>query len=995
VRSDRWSVLVPPARAAALSGAALVGAAVAPDAVHAQTNHVNQLVRLDGGTALAAGVSRSASAIGDFDGDGDLDLVVTGYANKQGTLTLYENDGTGSFTVATDHTDGVFTGVFGGSVVAADFDGDSDLDLFVTGIAGYDHTATLYENDGSGSFSVATDHTEAGLEGVYNTAVSVGDFDGDGDLDLLVMGSDNNYNYITTVYENTGQNGGSGTIDGTTFQDVGAGLTGGTSGLTSAGDFDGDGDLDLFVAGDTYSSGAFATIYENTAQNSGSLGAGTFAAVQSLTPVYSGSSSIGDFDGDGDLDLLVTGFENFDAVAATLYENTGQNGGAGSLDGTTFQPAGAGLRGVGYSATAVADVGGDGDLELIVTGYSVESPNPTTTIYVNVGSLNFNPFSDDFFTRVRDGSLSVGDLDGDGDTDVVVTGGDESGTRTATVHDNTSAARLTITGAAGADGTDAGWRMVSFPAPITLGEIEDDFGFDFQTGLASGNVAYVWDAIAQQWDPLENDDDVIEAGQGVLLFLFDDADDPIEPEPNGLEIVTTGVDDRDSDVTLEGLGTGQFVFIGNPYTRAYDLTDLNLDGTDFSQVVQVYDPATETFDLLTRGADPVAAMQGFVIQRNQPGQGPTSLTFGTDGILPGPGTFRGTGVPAPESEAKTVPTTAIDLALTVERDGHTVARDNARVFFHPDAAAGWDPYEATQLLPPEVDVYATLTSPVLRDGALVRRTQAARPRTDDPVQLPLSVAAVGADGTATLALDGPLPDAWTVELEDTATGTRVDLSAGGYAFALADGDGEIAAPEESRFVLHVTPEAALPVELTGFDARQDGEGALLTWTTAAEQNNAGFEVHRMIGDDGMFEVLGFVEGAGTTSRRQAYRFRTDRLPAGTHRFRLKQLDTDGSAEFSPTISVEVTLAETYRLTAPSPHPARDGAVVHLTVEQAQRVRVSVYDVLGREVELLVEDVLAPQTEHPIRVGDDLPAGTYFIRVAGERFTATERLVVVR
>ena len=190
---------------------------------------------------------------------------------------------------------------------------------------------------------------------------------------------------------------------------------------------------------------------------------------------------------------------------------------------------------------------------------------------------------------------------------------------------------------------------------------------------------------------------------------------------------------------------------------------------------------------------------------------------------------------------------------------------------------------------------------------------------------------------------------------------------------------------------------ALPVELTVFTAQRDGDGALLTWATASEHDNAGFEVQRLNGPPGSdrYEALGFVEGAGTTTRAQTYRFAIERLPVGTHRFRLKQVDTDGAFAFSDVAALDVTINKTYRLVAPHPNPARGSATLRLAVEQAQVVAVTVYDLLGRTVETAFRGTVPAQTERSIRVGDGLPAGSYFVRITGARFQATKRLTVVR
>ena len=209
-------------------------------------------------------------------------------------------------------------------------------------------------------------------------------------------------------------------------------------------------------------------------------------------------------------------------------------------------------------------------------------------------------------------------------------------------------------------------------------------------------------------------------------------------------------------------------------------------------------------------------------------------------------------------------------------------------------------------------------------------------------------------------------------------------------------------------------DGVIPVELTRLTATPDAGGVLLEWTTAAETQNAGFEVERQsVGEgntssnaasgdaasgdaaSGDWTTVGFVEGAGTTTEAQAYRFRAEGLPVGTHRFRLRQLDADGTATLSAPVAATVRLAEAYRVTAPAPNPAVSGATMRLAVREAQPVRVAVYDVLGREVRVVFDGPMSAQQPTTLRIGEGLPAGQYFVRAVGERFSATERLTIVR
>ncbi|PSQ71118.1 MAG: hypothetical protein BRD31_03020 [Bacteroidetes bacterium QH_2_64_26] len=188
--------------------------------------------------------------------------------------------------------------------------------------------------------------------------------------------------------------------------------------------------------------------------------------------------------------------------------------------------------------------------------------------------------------------------------------------------------------------------------------------------------------------------------------------------------------------------------------------------------------------------------------------------------------------------------------------------------------------------------------------------------------------------------------------------------------------------------------AALPVELARFDAVVEGETAVLTWTTASETNNAGFGIEHRRGD-GAFETMAFRDGAGTTSASQTYRYRTPALAPGTHTFRLRQEDLDGSATYSDERTVERTLSDAYSVSPVSPNPVSDEATVSVAVQEAQDVRVGVFNVLGQRVARLHDGPVAANDPTTLTVGTDLQSGVYFLRIKGDSFSATRKFVRVR
>ena len=223
----------------------------------------------------------------------------------------------------------------------------------------------------------------------------------------------------------------------------------------------------------------------------------------------------------------------------------------------------------------------------------------------------------------------------------------------------------------------------------------------------------------------------------------------------------------------------------------------------------------------------------------------------------------------------------------------------------------------------------------------------------------------------------------------------VSLDLTGTALATLHFELDSNAGAENLYVDHVVfSDGALPVELTTFTARLDGDDALLAWQTASETGNAGFEVQTR--DDGAWRTLGFVPGAGTTTETQNYAFRVDALAPGTHRFRLRQIDFDGASAFSPVVELTVELPEPYRLTAAYPNPFNPRTSFELIVRRSQRVTVSVFDMLGRRVATLFDGPMAANEVRSFSFeGAGLPSGLYLYRAEGETFSATRRMTLLK
>lgn len=224
----------------------------------------------------------------------------------------------------------------------------------------------------------------------------------------------------------------------------------------------------------------------------------------------------------------------------------------------------------------------------------------------------------------------------------------------------------------------------------------------------------------------------------------------------------------------------------------------------------------------------------------------------------------------------------------------------------------------------------------------------------------------------------------------TAAGSSLQLTGTGTQYADFVWAGE---SDDSPGLVN-TGQMGLPVELISFTARTNGPEVLLEWATASETGNAGFEVQHLRA--GIFQPVGFVEGHGTTTYARQYRYQMADLQPGHHRFRLKQVDLDGTVAYSPEVEVAVELATHYALGAAWPNPFNPQTQFEVTVRETQPVTITLYNLLGQSVAELFRGELAANVPHTVRIdGTGLASGVYVYRVQGTHFLATKTVTLAK
>ncbi|OIP55527.1 MAG: hypothetical protein AUK34_12920 [Ignavibacteria bacterium CG2_30_36_16] len=191
---------------------------------------------------------------------------------------------------------------------------------------------------------------------------------------------------------------------------------------------------------------------------------------------------------------------------------------------------------------------------------------------------------------------------------------------------------------------------------------------------------------------------------------------------------------------------------------------------------------------------------------------------------------------------------------------------------------------------------------------------------------------------------------------------------------------------------------AIPVEFTSFIASSNESTVTLNWATATETNNRGFEVERKTTGD--FQVVGFVQGNGTTTERQNYSFVDTDLNEGTYTYRLKQIDFDGRTDYSDLVEVIVSVPKVFSLEQNYPNPFNPSTKINFSLAVDAKVSLKVFDVLGQEVMTLVNGQMAAG-RHDVQFNAvGLNSGVYFYRidatgVDGNNFSSVKKMILTK
>jgi photosystem II stability/assembly factor-like uncharacterized protein len=195
-------------------------------------------------------------------------------------------------------------------------------------------------------------------------------------------------------------------------------------------------------------------------------------------------------------------------------------------------------------------------------------------------------------------------------------------------------------------------------------------------------------------------------------------------------------------------------------------------------------------------------------------------------------------------------------------------------------------------------------------------------------------------------------------------------------------------------ILRYDPHGFVPVELISFNSSVSGNEVTLKWITATELNNSGFEIEKR-SSSGDWQKIGFVAGSGTTTENRSYIFTDNALDPGTYYYRLKQIDYDGSFEYSDEIEIEVAVPFEFALEQNYPNPFNPTTKIKYSVPNDVLVNIAVYNVLGEKVADLVNTIQKTGNYEINFNANELATGLYLYRMEAGQFVSVKKMLLLK
>jgi hypothetical protein len=763
--------------------------------------------------------------------------------------------------------------------------------------------------------------------------------------------------------------------------------------VSSAGDVNGDGFSDVIVGAPLFESPELGEgrvfVYHGSATGLSTTPNWTAESNQAGARFGWSVSSAGDVNGDGFSDVIV-GAPEFDSPEANEGRAFVYHGSATGLSTTpswTAESNQAGAR-FGWSVSSAGDVNGDGFSDVIVGAHRFDNPElDEGRVFVYHGSatgLSTTPSwtaeSNQALAQFGNSVASAGDVNGDGYSDVIVganlfDNGETDEGRAFVYHGSATGLSTTPSWTAESNqaGARFGWSVSS------AGDVNGD-GFSdvivgarlFDNGETDEGRVFVYHGSATGLSTTPNW--TAESNQGNAQFGYS-VSWAGDVNGDGFSDVIVGAPLFDSPEANEGRA---FVYHGSATglsTTPNWTAESNQAGAQFgNSVASAGDVNGDGFSDVIVGAwlfsldkdrdesDGRAYVYhgsgtSFVTQTvNASG----TYTFGTTGMsiaftgVSGTGTCKVVRYDTPASNrafAGASPTFVSKYRFVVESSGFSFTNAELRI-------------NRTQL-------------PFL--GGIANASTVTVYRRPTPGS--------GAHPTPGSGRFVALPSAFNSSFPDEVRATTTAFS----EFLLGSND----------------PDNPLPVELVWFRGEATPRGVQLTWQTATERNNAGFEVRRQTNSGEFATIASYrfdrtLQGKGTTSSPTTYGFVDAAVEAGkTYTYRLRSVDYDGTIhDYAQTVSVEVrepvqARVYEYALEQNYPNPFNPTTTIRYSLKELGKVSLRVYDVMGREVKVLVDGVQGAGEYSVVMDATGLSSGVYVYQLRVGGFVFTKKMMLVR
>ena len=185
-----------------------------------------------------------------------------------------------------------------------------------------------------------------------------------------------------------------------------------------------------------------------------------------------------------------------------------------------------------------------------------------------------------------------------------------------------------------------------------------------------------------------------------------------------------------------------------------------------------------------------------------------------------------------------------------------------------------------------------------------------------------------------------------------------------------------------------------PVELASFTANVNEGNVTLNWLTASETNNQGFDIERK-SSASKFEKIGFISGIGTSTESHSYTFTDKNVETGNYSYRLKQLDYDGTFEYSNEINVDVTVPLEFALDQNYPNPFNPSTTISYSIPVKSRVTLKIFNALGKEIITLVNEEKSEGNYDVKFDASGIPSGIYFYKLNAGEFSSTKKMILLK